>query len=262
MKKTREIVQKNGIELASKYNKLVLEWCTSLGKSYGTIQIIEKLSGNWNIVIAETNHKLNWIEEFKKHGKSKLLKKVKFFCYHSLGKYLDDENYIFDEVHHIFSDKRMELLSKINIKYFIGLSATLTWKQKEKLKEVIGEFHVDKVSLNDAIDWGILPEPTVYFIGIELDNIKKYCKFHFNKDKYILCTEQEMYNRMSDRVDWLKGRYFDTRKEIHKILWLNYANQRKKFLVECKTKSIQYLLNTLKNKRFICFAGNIKQAEL
>jgi superfamily II DNA or RNA helicase len=261
---TRQEVQSNGLKLAEEYSYLVYEWATGLGKSLMAINIIEKFGGNWSIVIAETNHELNWINEFKEHKKEHLLKQVKFFCYQSLHKNLEEENYIFDELHHITSEKRLNLLQQIHLyklKRFVGLSTTLTKTQKLLIKCMIGDYHIDKVTLSDAIDAGILPEPIVYFVGIDLDTTKRVHRFNFNKDKYAMCTESEMYKRMSDRVDWLKDKYMIERNEFDKIKWLKSANDRKKFLSQCKTKHAKVLLAGLKDKRLICFTGSIEQSE-
>lgn len=260
----KDIIQQNGLELSDTYPYILYEWATGTGKSLLGIKIIEKFGGNWNIVLAETNHELNWINEFKEYNKEYLLKQVKFFCYASLHKYVEGENYIFDEAHHLCSDKRLELLNQIHLyklKKVIMLSATLTKTQKLLITAMIGEFHIYKIGLSDAIDSGLLPEPVVYFIGINLDNNRKYCKFQYNKDKSIICTEQEMYNKMSDRIEYLKRQYFNTKNEFDKIKWLNYANKRKRFLSDSKTNSAKILLERLKNKRLICFTGSIEQSE-
>lgn len=261
---TREEIQQDSVELSTIHNNLVLELATGVGKSLAAIQIIEKHKGKWNIVIAETNHELNWIEEFKKHKKATLLKRVTFFCYQSLHKHTGGENYIFDEVHHLFSEKRLNLLSQIhlnNLKHFIGLSATITRKQRESLTEVLGRVHIHKITLSEAIDFGILPEPTVYFIGVKLGNTTKYLKYHFTKDKFVMCNEQEYYDKITARIEVLKKNYFATQQEFDKIKWLSLANSRKKFLAECKTKYARELVKQLGKKRFICFTGSIEQSE-
>lgn len=264
MTNIKEEIQTKGLTLTDSYSNILYEWATGIGKSLMAIKIIEKSNENWNIVLAETIHEQNWRNEFKEHNKEYLLNKVKFFCYASLHKYIDSKNYIFDEVHHIFSDKRINLLQQIYLgkaKKLICLSATLTKRQKEQLQSIIGKYYTYTITLSKAIDLGILPEPTVYFIGVELDTTNRYCKFNFNKDKFVMCTEREMYDRMSDRVEYLKQKFMSTREEFAKIKWLSSANTRKKFLSECKTKYAKILLNNLKDKRLICFTGSIKQSE-
>jgi len=261
---TRIEIQQEGLKLTESYNYIMFEWCTGLGKSLVSIQIIEKYGGKWNIVLAETNHEMNWIEEFKKHGKEHLLPNVTFFCYQSLHKHLTDENYILDEAHHNTSQLRLNLLQQIhfgNLKRFIGLSATLTKVQKELIESSIGKFYVHKVTLSQAIDWKILPEPTVYFIGVSLSNTIKYLRYYYAKDKFIMCNEQEYYNRISTNIENLKMTYFSTQSEFHKNRWLSRANERKKFLAECKTKYARELVKQVGNKRFICFTNSIAQSE-
>lgn len=261
----REQVQSQVLELSKLHNNLIIEHATGLGKTYSAIKVIEHYKGDWNIVIAETNHEQNWIDEFTKHGKTYLLQNVKFFCYQSLHKNLTGYQYIFDETHHLFSEKRMKLLSKLrtnNLKRFIGLSATLSRTQHDKLRYILGNYYTFKIGLSEAISAGILPEPELYFVGITLDNTLKNHKFEFNKVKYVMCTEKEYYDKISNKVDWLKDRYMQTREESHKISWLKCANDRKKFLSDCKTRHARTMLHKLKNKRLICFTGSIKQSEV
>lgn len=259
----RETIQSRAVDLSLVSNKLLCELATGVGKTLIAIKIIELHGGFWNIVIAERLHEKNWIDEFKKHGKDSLLKNVRFFCYQSLHKYLSEDNYILDETHHALgTDKRLEMLSQMNksIKRFIGLSATVSKKQKENLQQCIGNYETIKFTISDAIDSDILPEPRVYFVGVELNtNVKKY-KFHFNKDKYIMCTEKEYYDRISDRIEYFKQKYFESQKQVDKIKWLKTANDRKKFMAECKTIYAKIILHKLRDKRLICFAASVNQS--
>ena len=165
-------------------SKLLLEVATGFGKTLAAILFIEKHLGLWNIVVAETAHIKTWTDEFIKHGKQHLLNNVKIFCYASLHKHLDGGNYVFDEVHHALSIKRLALLKKINLSKVIALSATVNNHQKAKLTAAIGNYTTIRITLSDAIDEGVLPEPMVYFVGVNLDNNWANCKhnmFSFTK---------------------------------------------------------------------------------
>ena len=261
---TRENLQQEIVELAKVHNNLVIEWSTGGGKTYAAFKIIESLGGNWNIVLAETLHEQNWIAEFKKHGKESLLTSIKFFCYQSLHKNLDGENYIFDEIHRLQSPKRLEFLTQIKsnkLQRFIGLSATLTWLQKLKLELIIGKIHTSKVTLSNAIENDILPEPIVYFLGIDLDDTVKNHIYKFNKYKSIPCTAKKKYELLSQRVDYYKDLYFNGYDPKHKTRWMMSALDRKKFLAEYKTLFAKELLLSLQNKRLICFGHSIEQIE-
>ena len=259
---TRDEIQNEGLYYAESYKNVIYEWSTGVGKSLLAIKIIEKSNENWLIVLAEVIHKENWIIEFKKCHKEYLLDRVKFCCYPSLHKYINEKNYIFDEMHHLFSDKRLEILSdiKVTLQRFIGLSATITRTQKDKLKEILGNYYIHKFSLSEAIDSDILPTPSVYFIGIDLDNTQKCYKFEFNSQKYVMCTSEDYYKRLSDRVEYFKLRFFNSQNNFDKLKWLKSANNRKSFLCDYKTEAGKALIEHIKSKRFICFAGNISQA--
>jgi len=260
----RQTVQNRAVNLSLNNDKVLCEVGTGIGKTLIAIRIIELHGGFWNIVIAERTHELNWVNEFKKHNKEVLLQNVRFFCYQSFHKYIDQENYVFDETHRLLNtDLRLGLLkeSTKTLKKAIFLSATVTRTQKESLQSIIGNYQTLKFNLSDAIDFNILPEPKVYFIGIEMNNTNKKYKFHFNKDKYVMCTEREYYNRLSDRVDYFKQKYFESQNHFDKIKWLRSANERKKFMAEIKTPYAKIVLHKLRDKRLICFAANIEQSK-
>lgn len=257
-------LQDNALKELKDKNHIIIEWATGLGKSLLAIKLLESKGGNWNIVLAETTHKNNWIEEFKKHGKEHLLNRINFFCYPSLKKNLDGENYIFDEVHRLYSDLRISWLIQCinnNLKNFIGLSATLSRSQKDTIKRLLNPTF-NKIGLSEAIELEVLPEPTVYFIGVELDTVNKKYLFQFNKDEQVYCTAKEYYDFISKRIDFLKSRYFESSSEFNKLAWLRTANERKKFLGNYKTIAAKRLLVILRDKRLICFTTDIKQSEL
>lgn len=264
MKKNKTDLQDKALEELKDKNHIIIEWATGLGKTLLAIKLLESKGGNWNIVLAETTHKNNWIEEFKKHSKELLLNRINFFCYPSLKKNLDGENYIFDEVHRLYSELRISWLIQCinnNLKNFIGLSATLSRSQKDTIRRLLNPTF-NKIGLSEAIELEVLPEPTVYFIGIELDTVNKKYLFQFNKDKQVYCTAQEWYNFISKRIDFLKSRYFESNSEFNKLAWLRTANERKKFLGNYKTIAAKRLLVILRDKRLICFTTDIKQSEL
>lgn len=262
---SKDAIQDYAVRLSETYNRIIFEIATGGGKSLSAIRIIERIGGNWCIVIAEINHELNWRNEFILHGREHLLKNVTFKCYASIHKDIKDEHYVLDEIHRVFSDNRLEALKKIistqKDKYILGLSATLTRTQKDALHNIIGEYYNFRITISQAVQWGLLPKPSIYLVPVQLDNSKKNHTFSFNKNKTIKCTEKEKYDFISGRIDYFKKKYFDTREEFDKIKWLSAGNTRKKFLSECKTKFAKILVEKLKDKRFICFTGSIKQSE-
>ena len=298
---TREELQVQSIALIKQNNRVALQWCTGLGKSKMAIDMANYLvdkefeecgkSINVLLVVAETAHKSNWKMEFDKWELK--TNNIVMECYASLKKYRNScwDLIIFDEAHHLGSDLRMGVLSELHAKNIILLSATLSDQVMQAVTEVFGEFVTSKVTLKEAIEWSILPQPKVYLIPLTLDNtypnctiieewgkkekrVTYKCKFHErweylrNKNKYpnvtleIACTQQQKYDYLSDQFEYWRSQFFRTRQEFIKNKWLQVGSKRKRFLGESKTNAIRLLLHKIQDKRFICFCTSIEQAEL
>ena len=298
---TKEELQIQAVSLIKRSNRVALQWCTGLGKSKASIDMANYLAGkefeeceeplNVLLVVAETAHKSNWEKEFDKWGLK--TDNVVIECYASLKKYRNSywDLIIFDEAHHLGSDLRMDVLTELNVRNIILLSATLPDQVMQAVTGVFGEFTISKVTLKEAIEWGVLPKPKVYLIPLTLDGIypnctiieewgKKEkritykCKFHErweylkNKNKYpdvtleISCTQQQKYDYLTDQFEYWRSQFFRSRQEFVKNKWLQVGSKRKRFLGESKTDAVRLLLHKIRNKRFICFCTSIEQAEL
>ena len=298
---TREELQIQSLALIKQNNRVALQWCTGLGKSKMAIDMANYLANkefeeygkplNVLLVVAETAHKSNWKMEFDKWGLK--IDNIVMECYASLKKYRNScwDLVIFDEAHHLGSDLRMDVLTELHAQNIILLSATLPDQVMQAVTEVFGEFVTSKVTLKEAIEWGILPQPKVYLIPLTLDStypnctiieewgkkerrVTYKCKFHErweyvrNKNKYpnvtleISCTQQQKYDYLSDQFEYWKSQFFRTRQEFIKNKWLQVGSKRKRFLGESKTDAVRLLLHKIRDKRFICFCTSIEQAEL
>lgn len=296
---TREELYNQGLELAKQNKRLAFLWSTGVGKSKMAIGIANYLLEDNSelkvlLVVAETAHKDNWKEEFKKW---KLNEKINITieCYASLKNYQNTQwdLIIFDEAHHLGSDLRLEILRTISAQNIILLSATLQDQLLYALQNIFGQFKVSKVTLQDAVQWGILPEPKIYLYALTLDNVRYmetiveewgkknkaipiHCTYSQrweyikNRKKYpnikliISCTQQQKYDYLTTQFNHYKNLYMNTRQINFRNKWMQIGSIRKRFLGECKTGYVEYLVNKLKknNKRFICFCSSIKQAEL
>ena len=262
----KDKIQAEGVELAKKYPFYVAEFGTGVGKSLTFIKIMEELGGKWAIVVAETNHIHNWVDEFKKHGKEKLIANITFLCYASLHKHTHHIQYCFDEIHHLLlSVKRLELLEELykvrKINRFVGLSASLSTRQKGNLNDIVSGVKYHRFSLSNAIDVGLLPEPKVYLIEIELDNTNQTETFNWSKTSIISCSQRKWYDLQSTRINYFRDCFFASGNEFDKRKWLSAGNIRKAFLANIKTPYAKILLNKLKDKRLICFTHSIPQSE-
>lgn len=294
----RNDIQEQALSLIKSNDRVLLNWCTSLGKSRAAIEIANYLQENKEVgnirmlvIVAEIAHIDNWKKEFSKW---KLDKNIVFYiaCYASLKKYEGEYDFIiFDEAHHLGSELRLNLLEQISAPKILFLTATMPYDTLQNLRFIYGNIEVSKVSLSDAIEEGILPEPQIYLIPLELDRehynqtlliewgsrnkrIPLECKWEQrwlymrDKKKYpnasltVKCTEFQKYNYYEEQFEFWKRRYMLCRQEYMKNKWLQSGSNRKRFLGDIKTPYVIKLLDKLKDNRFICFCSSIAQAEV
>lgn len=212
------------------------------------------------ILVSKTVHKQTWRDEIKKWGGIKS-DSITIECYDSLKKYKSRtfDVIIADEAQHL-SENRLNTLSTIHInEAFIGLSATI----KKSMRDLFTTYYkasIIKCNIKEAIADEVLPEPTVYLLPIELENTKlKYKLNLFGRETTL--TQRGYYNKMSDKIEWYKNKYMDTRNERLKTLWLSEAGKRLKWCSEQKESIVLELLNKFKKFRTLTFCNNIDQSK-
>lgn len=271
--------------------RVALKWATGCGKSKMAIDLINSViqakEGNTVsilFVVAERAHIQNWQEEMSKWNLNTNNVSIEIICYASLHK-VQDHSYniiVLDEVHHVFTEKRLECIRSIGAEYVYVLSATLSSNKLELLESIYGKFTVSSVTLKDAIKNDILSKPRVYIVEMELDNTKvseeikvgkgddlpvvswenrgKY--IYANKACIIKCTEYQKYLYYTNTLNYWKERYMVSNNHFHHNKWVNAGSTRKKFLGDKKTKTVNKLLTSLPHRtRFVCFCASIAQAE-
>lgn len=305
---TKDDVQKEAVELMKENNNVMLQWCTGLGKSKASIDILKYLFYEHLmsedkqdkpftvlLIVAETAHKKNWKEEFNKWKIEDYIwdKMVSVDTYASLKNHRD-KHYnliILDEGHHSGSELRLDILEDLTAEHVLVLSATLPANVVLELNRIFGKFVSFKISIQQAISWGILPKPKIYLIPLELDNtkptqhiieergvtmrrvlVKTNMKGRWNylKDKFhypnlrleIECTEAQKNEWYDTKMEYWRTQYMRTRNEALKNRWLQFGIARKRFLGDLKTPHARLLLDKLKDKRYVCFCSTISQANM
>lgn len=267
---TREQVNKLALSKIDKTKYLILELITGMGKTAVAINLInhicdrvykqEKCSTSVLILVAKTVHKQTWADEIKKWGGLKT-DDVVIECYESLKKYKDTyfDIVVCDEQQHL-SDRRLVTLNTIHIREnFIGLSATIK-KDMKKYFTCVYKADFIKCGLKEAVEDEVLPEPKVYLIPLKLDTTKaSYIAKCFGKDRAL--TQQGYYSNISSLIEWYKGKYYSSRSERMKNLWLSTAGKRLKWLSEQKESLILSLLEKFKNYKTLTFCSSIEQSE-
>lgn len=267
---TREEVNSLALSKIDGTKCLILELITGMGKTKVAIDLMnhicDRVFKNDNsptsilILVAKIVHKQTWKEEIEKWGGIKS-DYITIECYESLKNY---ENFRFDvvvadEMQHL-SEARLEVLNTINInEAFIGLSATI---KRDMRDYFINNYDAEviKCGLREAVEDEVLPEPTVYLIPLSLDE-KNYC-FKIKKfGRDIITTQKGYYDSVSSLIDWYKNKYFNSRNERIKNLWLSTAGKRLKWCAEQKESLVLSLLDKFRNYKTLTFCSSIEQSE-
>lgn len=302
---TRESAQRRAVELSRENKALLLEWATGLGKSRASIEILKDIRANKTspgalsvlLVVGEKAHEDNWTKEFNKwlSGHNGRGIEITFVCYASLKKYKEQsfDVIIFDEAHHLASEMRQIILYSLNYEKAILLTATISSTLKLELTIHFRGLKVYTISLMEAIDCGIIPEPKVYLVSLTLNNIVRdqeviikrgkgtrdiTCEFperwkYLTKKKdpeledicvHIKCTQKEKYDYLETQIEFYRNLCFKNKGALWaKTKWMNLCSERKRLLGEYKTEPLRILIDQLEkaSKRFVCFCGSISQAK-
>ena len=267
---TREEVNNLALSKIDKAKYLILELITGMGKTKVAIDLINHICDRVFrndecpttilILVAKTVHKQTWRNEIKKWGGIKS-DYITIECYESLKNY---ENSYFDvvvadEMQHL-SEARIDVLETIHInESFIGLSATI----KRDMRDYFIHSHkaeVIKCGLKEAVEDEVLPEPTVYLLPLTLDTTDYIYKVKkFSRD--IITTQKGYYDSVSSLIEWYKNKYFNSRNERMKNLWLSTAGKRLKWCAEQKEALVLSLLDKFRNYKTLTFCSSIEQSE-
>ena len=266
----REEIQEKALELVDKSKYMILELITGYGKTKVAIDLINHICDRVFrndecpttilILVAKTVHKQTWKDEIEKWGGIKS-DYITIECYESLKNYENSyfDVVVVDEMQHL-SEARIDVLETIHInESFIGLSATI----KRDMRDYFIYNHkaeVIKCGLKEAVEDEVLPEPTVYLLPLTLDTTNYTYKVKkFGRD--IITTQKGCYDSISSLIEWYKNKYFNSRNERIKNLWLSTAGKRLKWCAEQKEALVLSLLDKFRNYKTLTFCSSIEQSE-
>ena len=267
---TRKEVQELALSKIDRTKYIILELITGMGKTKVAIDLLNHICDRVFkndespttilILVAKTVHKQTWRNEIEKWGGIKS-DYITIECYESLKNY---ENLYFDvvvadEMQHL-SEARIDVLETIHInESFIGLSATI----KRDMRDYFIYNHkaeVIKCGLKEAVEDEVLPEPTVYLLPLTLNTANYTYKVKkFGHD--IITTQKGYYDSVSSLIEWYKNKYFNSRNERIKNLWLSTAGKRLKWCAEQKEALVLSLLDKFRNYKTLTFCSSIEQSE-
>lgn len=282
---TREELRK--LVLSYKHKHTILQLPTGYGKSRVALEMLNlRYPEAANVLIVAPKLVLfdTWKAEIKKWF-PKNNWDITFTSYVSFPKHSIKswDMVIFDECHHI-TDRVKLNYHKPLYKNTIYLSATI----KKELIWWLKSTHHQKIdfirlTLKDAIDDDVLPEPLVYLIPMTLDDrvanqiyvknkkaktvievpYNQRLKYWRRKDIQIKvkCTAFEYNDILEKQINYYKNLYMNSQAMYQKNIWLHIASERLKYLANLKEDFIKKILKKLSKKRVITFCSDIKQTE-
>lgn len=288
MSDSREELLQKALDLKGQH--WIFELATGAGKSRLALEKIKNSlphRGNILIVVPRNVHKKTWMDEVDKWIPE--LKKrfsINYTTYVSFPKYAGKYGFVvFDECHHL-SERCRNALSEFIIDHALFLSATISKDLKAYLYDEFNNLKVLKADLREVIDEGILPDPKVYLLPLELNNnsmsqiivknpkasgepIKVHWKdrWEYHKVKnvpvHIYCTERQYLHDLNSQIKWWKNRYMRCRNEGVKTRWLKLCSDRLNWLSRRKDDLVKDLLeNHLYLYRTLTFCSSIEQTEV
>ena len=216
---TREHISQYALSLIERFEIIILEFCTGLGKSKIAIDFINLNSDKkFLLVLFQISYIENWKREFDKWNMNHLLDNVDIVLYASLHKYENKEYYgvIYDEAHHLFAPTYSKASRTIIRSKSILLSATISDSSLSLLGITNPQrrfnYQIDKFttiefnrgilfvfSLSQAQDNEILNRPKIIIKEINLGNYKNPIIFNPSKKKIVKFLYKELFIYLKDK---------------------------------------------------------------
>lgn len=282
---TRDDIRQEVLTL--EVRNLLLEFTTGLGKTRTALEYMNKFKVQGKILVVIPRLILidGWKKEIIIWGFSSYLPQISFTTYVSLPKHVGEQYdlVIYDEAHHL-SERAREAVEDIKSDYNILLSATVKKSLKKALFAYFPGLHCQTVSMKQAIDDNILPDPRVFLLPLTLDNthitecIKRNpsakgtpitlsfkdrfkAKEHKGHPISIPCTQSQYYEDLNSWITFYERQYRISCNECFKFKSLQLAKQRLDYLASLKDNVIKNLLRQLEGYRTLTFCSNIAQTE-
>lgn len=270
MENIKEYHRNEIVKNFKEHDNIVIEMPTGSGKGIAMLSCIQSDTSKepWYILVPDILQQENMFEEIKKWNLQYLLDEGKIadiLCYASM-KNLEGKkcNLALNEVHHL-SDNRASILSKIHFNRFISDSATIPHNIYETLQAISDDTYYYRVSVNEAIQQELIPEPRVNVIMYDLDDKERNIAYT-SRGQTNFYTQKGYINIFNDKIKKLFKRRRDLIEKgkgvppwILNRMKIIGAN-RKKAIADTKDKVISTLISRLRNKRTIFFCGSVDQA--
>ena len=227
----------------------ILNLCPRFGKIYTTINILEKLDKNINILIAYPDIKIkeSWEADFKtRKYKNKNIVYTTHLSIKKLSNYFFDL-VILDEIH-LLSEAQIEAVRELTCTKVLGLTGTLSsWTETTLLEElelpVIATYPIEQ-----AIAEGVIVDYEISIIKVPLDNFTKI------QYKTKLKTEKQQFDSYGYIINKMQSGGQDT-------MFLRLSRMRIIQNSLAKLKATKKILSENSTDRILVFCGLTKIAD-
>lgn len=169
-----------------------------------------------------------WLENLKQYNLH-LINICDIYCYQSLHKIENKYDIVCLDEADLITEKRLEQLSNLTPNHWIAMSGTLEEIDIDNFRSLTrNKFFHAQVTFEQAVQWGILPQPKIFSVALEMDNTNRYLIYHKGKDKkkknnivnfperwsaykdksknaLIKCTELEYHQLVTEEFERWKG---------------------------------------------------------
>ena len=273
----REAVKNAILEMVN--DTLHIELPTGHGKTAVALELLRKRvlpGGKVLVVVPKIVLKKNFVAEVQKWWEDCPLE-FTLVTYRSLHKFTGTwDAVIYDEAHHLTLRCR-EIVKEINAKTSILLSATVPTRLKKALRGLYDDLGCYERTVKEAINNGVLPDPRVFLLPLELDNtvnsetiIKNpscedvietdwghrwnYLGRVKNSKIVIHCTRKQFMIDLDNQISWWKKR--------SKARYYKLCGDKLNILSNWRTDNSADILKHLKNYRTLTFCNSIEQSEI
>lgn len=227
----------------------ILNLCPRFGKIHTTINILEKMDKDINILIAYPDIKIKnaWEEHFvaRKYKNSNMT----YTTHMSLKKHTGGvfDLVVLDEIH-LLSEAQIEAVKELKCVSVLGLTGTLSASTEQTLGTELKLPVLATYSIEQAIKEGVVTDYEITVVSVPLDNVVK------NNYKGKLKTEKQQF----DAYGWVIDQLERTGKST---MFLRLARMRVIQNSIAKLAKTKALLAKHKDDRILVFCGLTKIAD-
>lgn len=227
----------------------ILNLCPRFGKIYTSINILEKLDKDINILIAYPDLKIKAAWEADFEARKYKNQNITYTTHLSLKKHTAGfyDLVILDEVH-LLSEAQMEAVKELTCTQVLGLTGTLSSWTEKTLSNELGLVVLAHYPIEQAIEEGVITDYEITVITTDLDNQVQ------NNYKGKWKTEKKQFDAYGWVIDQLE-------KQGKATMFLRLARMRIIQNSIAKMNLTKSLLQKHKDERVLVFCGVTKIAD-